>query len=136
MQTYVYDVYRLSLRMTDVIVSVKEFPVCIMHIFHHMCIKYVNESGAISKQFQKTFWGCFGVLLYPPREWSEPGEYTVFTFVCVSVRPSVCVHSVVRRKYLQNGLRQRQLPTNRKWPMVDRMMTSSMTSRDLERSRS
>jgi len=29
-----------------------------------------------------------------------------------------------------------QLPTNRKWPMSDRMMTSSMTSRDLERSRS
>jgi len=29
-----------------------------------------------------------------------------------------------------------QLPTNRKWPMLDRMMTSSMTSRDLERSRS
>jgi len=29
-----------------------------------------------------------------------------------------------------------QLPTNRKWPMVVRMMTSSMTSRDLERSRS
>ena len=23
-----------------------------------------------------------------------------------------------------------QLPTNRKWPMADRMMTSSMTSRD------
>jgi len=29
-----------------------------------------------------------------------------------------------------------QLPTNRKWPMADRMMTSSMTSRDCERSRS
>jgi len=29
-----------------------------------------------------------------------------------------------------------QLPTNWKWPMVDRMMTSSMTSHDLERSRS
>jgi len=29
-----------------------------------------------------------------------------------------------------------QLPTNRKWPMVDQMMTSSMTSRDRERSRS
>jgi len=29
-----------------------------------------------------------------------------------------------------------QLTTNRKWPMVDRMMTSSMTSRDRERSRS
>jgi len=29
-----------------------------------------------------------------------------------------------------------QLPTNRKWPMTGRMMTSSMTSRDLERSRS
>jgi len=29
-----------------------------------------------------------------------------------------------------------QLPTNRKWPMADRMMTSSMTSCDLERSRS
>jgi len=28
-----------------------------------------------------------------------------------------------------------QLPTNRKWPMADRMVTSSMTSRDLERSR-
>jgi len=25
-----------------------------------------------------------------------------------------------------------QLPTNRKWPMADRMMTSSMTSRDRE----
>jgi len=25
-----------------------------------------------------------------------------------------------------------ELPTNRKWPMADRMMTSSMTSRDLE----
>jgi len=29
-----------------------------------------------------------------------------------------------------------QLPTNRKWPMADRMMTSSMTSRDPERSKS
>jgi len=29
-----------------------------------------------------------------------------------------------------------QLPTNRKWAMDDQMMTSSMTSRDLERSRS
>jgi len=29
-----------------------------------------------------------------------------------------------------------QLTTNRKWPMADRMMTSSMTSRDSERSRS
>jgi len=29
-----------------------------------------------------------------------------------------------------------QLPTNRKWPMADRMMMSSMTSRELERSRS
>jgi len=29
-----------------------------------------------------------------------------------------------------------QLPTNSKWSMVDRMMTSSMTSRDLQRSRS
>jgi len=28
-----------------------------------------------------------------------------------------------------------QLPTNRKWPMVDQMMTSSMTSRDFEGSR-
>jgi len=26
-----------------------------------------------------------------------------------------------------------QLPTNRKWPTAERMMTSSMTSRDLER---
>jgi len=30
----------------------------------------------------------------------------------------------------------KQLTTNRKRPMADRMMTSSMTSRDLERSRS
>jgi len=29
-----------------------------------------------------------------------------------------------------------QLPTNRKWPMADQMMTSSMTSRALKRSRS
>jgi len=29
-----------------------------------------------------------------------------------------------------------QLPTNRKWPTVDQMMTSWMTSRDLEGSRS
>jgi len=29
-----------------------------------------------------------------------------------------------------------QLPTNRKWPMADRMMTFSMTLRDLQRSRS
>jgi len=29
-----------------------------------------------------------------------------------------------------------QLPINRKWPMADRMMTSSMTSRDPERSKS
>jgi len=29
-----------------------------------------------------------------------------------------------------------QLPTNMKWPMADRMMTSSVTSRDSERSRS
>jgi len=29
-----------------------------------------------------------------------------------------------------------QSPTNRKWPMVDRMMTSSMMSHDLQRSRS
>jgi len=29
-----------------------------------------------------------------------------------------------------------QLTTNRKRPMADRMMTSSMTSRDLQRSRS
>jgi len=29
-----------------------------------------------------------------------------------------------------------ELPTNRKCPMAERMMTSSMTSRDLERSRS
>jgi len=29
-----------------------------------------------------------------------------------------------------------QLPTNRKWPVADRMMTSSMTSHDRERSRS
>jgi len=29
-----------------------------------------------------------------------------------------------------------QLPTNRKWPMADQMMTSSVTSRELERSRS
>jgi len=29
-----------------------------------------------------------------------------------------------------------QLITNRKWPTADRMMTSSMTSRDHERSRS
>jgi len=29
-----------------------------------------------------------------------------------------------------------QLPTNRKWPMADQTMTSSMTSHDLERSRS
>jgi len=29
-----------------------------------------------------------------------------------------------------------QLPTNMKWPMADQMMTSSMTSRDLQRSRS
>jgi len=28
------------------------------------------------------------------------------------------------------------VPTNRKWPMVDRMMTSSKTSHDLERSMS
>jgi len=28
-----------------------------------------------------------------------------------------------------------QLPTNRKWPMLERVMTSTMTSRDLERSR-
>jgi len=28
-----------------------------------------------------------------------------------------------------------QLPTNRKWPIADRMMASSLTSRDLERSR-
>jgi len=27
-----------------------------------------------------------------------------------------------------------QLTTNRKWPMADRMMTSSMTSRDLQSS--
>jgi len=29
-----------------------------------------------------------------------------------------------------------QLPTSRKWPMADRMMTSPMTSRDRVRSRS
>jgi len=29
-----------------------------------------------------------------------------------------------------------QLPSNRKWPMVDRTMMSLMTSRDLESSRS
>jgi len=29
-----------------------------------------------------------------------------------------------------------ELPTNRKWPMVEPKMTSSITSRDLERSRS
>jgi len=29
-----------------------------------------------------------------------------------------------------------QLPTNRKWPMADQMITSSMTSRDFEGSRS
>jgi len=29
-----------------------------------------------------------------------------------------------------------QLPTNRKWPMADQMMMSSMTSRDIEGSRS
>jgi len=29
-----------------------------------------------------------------------------------------------------------QLPTDRKWPMPDRMMTSSMKSHDVERSRS
>jgi len=29
-----------------------------------------------------------------------------------------------------------QLPTNRIWPMADRMMTSSRTSHDLERSKS
>jgi len=28
-----------------------------------------------------------------------------------------------------------QFTTNRKWPMTDRLMTSSMTSRDCERSR-
>jgi len=29
-----------------------------------------------------------------------------------------------------------QLPANRKWPMAERMMTSTMMSRDLERSSS
>jgi len=29
-----------------------------------------------------------------------------------------------------------QFPTYRKWPMADRMMTSSVTSHDFERSRS
>ena len=73
-------------------------------------------------------------LLYPPTERSELARYHVILF---SFRPSVCAHSVFRCKYLENEIEAwYQLPTNRKWPMADRMMTSSMTSHDPERSKS
>jgi len=42
----------------------------------------------------------------------------------------------ISRKRFEIETWYHQLPTNRKWPMADRMMTSSMTSRDLQRSRS
>ena len=77
--------------------------------------------------------------LHPPSERSETGGYTVL-LAFPSVRPSVRLCALIFRcKYLKKRFEidaWYQLPTNRKWPMVDRMMMSSMTSRDLQRSRS
>jgi len=72
-------------------------------------------------------------MLYPPSERSELARYHVMLF------PSICEHSVFRCKLSRKQFELEtwyQLPTNRKWPMADRMMTSSMMSRDRERSRS
>jgi len=61
----------------------------------------------------------------------------LFSDVCVCVCPSVCTHiwmQISRKRFeIETWY---QLTTNRKWPMADQMMTSSMTSRDLQSSRS
>jgi len=80
-------------------------------------------------------------FLYPPSERSETGRYTVL-LLFPSIRPSICVHSYLDANMMQVSWKRfeidawYQLPTNRKWPMVDRMMTSLMTSCDRKRSRS
>jgi len=62
-------------------------------------------------------------------EWN----WRIYCFTCVSVRLSV------RTQYLDTNISKRfeleawyQLPTNRKWPMADRMMTLSMMSHDIQ----
>jgi len=64
----------------------------------------------------------------------------IYCDALISFHPSV---TTVNTQYLDANISKRfeietwyQLTTNRKWPMADRMMTSSMTSRGRERSRS
>jgi len=70
-------------------------------------------------------------LLCPPSERGVIGGHTVFTHVCVCVS----VRTQIPRKRFEIEAWY-QLPTNRKWPVADGMMTSLMTSRDRERSKS
>ena len=59
--------------------------------------------------------------------------------VRLSVRPSVLTQYLDANRLSRKRFEIEawyQLPTNRKRPMADRMMTSSMTSRDPEKSRS
>jgi len=82
-------------------------------------------------------------FLYPPSERSEWGIYcdALIPSFRPSVRPSI--RPSVHTQYLDANILKTvwvrdlyQLTTNGKRPMADRMMTSSMTSRDPERSRS
>ena len=55
--------------------------------------------------------------------------------VSVCVRLCALIFMQISQKWIEIEAWY-QLPTNRKWPVADRMMTSSMTSHDRERSRS
>ena len=58
-----------------------------------------------SRSLKTTF--ALYAFLYPPSEWNElaSGEIYCDAFFLLSVRLSVCEHSVFRCKYLENGLR-------------------------------
>ena len=104
------------------------------HSYHHIWSER-NWTGQClsSVQISNELWD----LLYPPSERSETGGYTVL-LAFPSVRPSLCTHSYLDANISKTVWDRRLVPitTNRKWPMADRMMTSSMTSRDRERPKS
>jgi len=72
--------------------------------------------------------------------WQVNGVKLADILFYLRVRPSVRLCALkFRCKYIKKRFEidgWYKLPTNRKWPMADRMMTLSMTSSDLQRSRS
>jgi len=82
----------------------------------------------------------FPVNIIISAKWTE-WNWQIYCVTWISVRPSVCPS--VSTQYLDANISKTvwvrdlyKLPTNRKWLMADRMMTLSMTSRVLQRSRS